>query len=80
MKKISKKILEMVLNYGVYDGRKYRYRAVFHSGFVRDNNGNYHAKTFVRIQRMPLRYFGTAAMLDDGSWMDIADIDAYSDD
>lgn len=80
MKKISQKTLEMTLHYGVYDGTKYRYRAMVHTKFVRDNEGNYQAKTFVRIQRMPIRYIGTAAMFDTNSWEDIVNIEAYNDD
>lgn len=75
MKKISQKTLEMVLEYGVYDTRKYRYKAGYHTVFIRDENSNYHAKHYVRVQRIQMKYFGTTAMLDPGSWDIVVDID-----
>ena len=75
MKKISKKTLEMVLEYGVYDTRKYRYKAGYHTVFIKDDEGNYHAKHYVRVQRMPMEYFGTTAMLCPGAWDIVVDIE-----
>lgn len=75
MKKISRKTLEMVLDYGVYDTRKYRYVAKYHNVFIKDDDGNYHAKTFVRVQRVPMEYIGTTAMLAYGAWEIVTDIE-----
>lgn len=75
MEKISQKTLEMVLDYGVYDTRKYRYRAKYHNVFIKGDDGNYHAKTFVRVQRMPMEYIGTTSMLVAGAWETIVDIE-----
>lgn len=75
MKKIAAKTLEMVLEYGVYDTRKYRYRARYHTIFIKDEEGNYHAHHLVRVQRIPMDYIGTTAMLDLDAWEIVVDID-----
>lgn len=75
MKRISQKTLEMVLECGVYDTRKYRYKAGYHTVFIKDEEGNYHAKHYVRVRRMSITYFGTTAMLDPTAWDTVVDIE-----
>lgn len=74
MKKISQKTLEKVLKEGVYDTRKYSYKARYCTAHIWDNNGNYSPKHYIRVERMPMIYFGTASMLDPNAWDIVADI------